>query len=115
MNKNTLGSEAFKDREPVNPLAPVTQGLAAIEDHKRFWLTDDYEFATPEALAALRRATDQVVILDGLPEHVEVDPDPHAPVHRYPPLRSEMPLPSLNEVLDLIRSTYGQPHNPNQA
>ena len=54
MNKNTLGSEAFEDREP---LAPVTRGLEFVE----------------------------------------------ASIHQYPPMRSEMPLPKMEELLDQIR------------
>jgi len=90
-----LGREAFEGREPVDPLAPVTQGLAAIEDHNRFWLTGDHEFVTPEALATLRRVADQVVILDGLPEHVEVDPDPHAPFIGIHPCAQKCRSPAL--------------------
>lgn len=113
MNKNTLGGEAFEGKGPVDPLAPVTRGLEFVEDHHRFWLTGDHGFITPGALATLRSVTDRVVILDDLPEHVDVNPDLRASTHRYPPIRSEMPFLGLNEMLELIHSAYGQPDNPN--
>jgi hypothetical protein len=91
--------------EHTFPFAPVTRGLEFIEDHHRFWLTGDNEFVTPEARDALRRIVDQMIILDDLPEHAEVDPEFLRP---YPPIRSEVPLPGLGEVLEQIRSAYGQ-------
>ena len=111
MSKNTLGGEAFEGREPVDPLAPVRRGLEFIEGHRRPWLAGDNEFVVPEALATLRGLADQVPIVD-LSEHAAVDPDPRASIHRYPPMRSEMPLPILGDVVEQLRSAYGQPHNP---
>ncbi|HSX07546.1 MAG TPA: hypothetical protein VLG11_01500 [Candidatus Saccharimonadales bacterium] len=96
MNRYTLGSEAFNnDGKPVDPFAPVVHGLEFIADHQRPLLDD--EVATPDALATLRRLADRVIILDGLPEHAEVDPDLRASVHPYPPIRSELSSPSLDD------------------
>jgi hypothetical protein len=95
MNKDTLGSGAFEDREPVDPLAPVTRGLEFIADHQRPCADDGS--VTPEARDVLRRLAGQVIIVDDLPERVEVDPELRASVHPYPPIRSERPLPSHSD------------------
>jgi len=111
MNIYALGSEAFDNNgEPVDPLAPVVRGLEFIADHQRP-LPDD-EVATPDALATLRRLADRVIILDGLPEHAEVDPDLRASVHPYLPIRSEVPFIILGNVVERIQSAYDQPSNP---
>ncbi len=113
MSENSTGHEdRGLDRDPLDP---VTRGLAFLEEHHRLWRAGDNEFVTPEALAALRGLVDQVVIVHNLPEHVEVDPSLKASTHSYPPMRSEMPLPSLGGLLSQLHLAYGQPDNSNPA
>jgi len=87
MNKNILGTEAHGEREPVDSLAPVVRGSAFIAEHQRPFPSAGAA-TSPEALAALRRAADRVVILE-LPAHVGVDPELCAAVQPYPPIPSE--------------------------
>jgi hypothetical protein len=99
MSKNTSGHEGRPD---IDPLEPITSGQQFVADHCRFWLHDEAP-SPPEHLPEL---ADPVVLTD-LSEHVE-DPGLKAP-DPYPPIRSDMPFPTLNEVIELVRSVHEQP------
>ena len=99
MSENTSG---YEGRPDINPLKPITSGQQFVADHFRFWLHDEVP-TPPEHLPEL---TDPIVLTD-LSEHVEVDSRLQAP-DPYPPIRSDMPLPTLNEVMELVRSIHEQ-------
>lgn len=111
MSENITGREdRILDRDP---LAPVTHGLASIADHHRFWLHPDSQ----EGASVSRKLpglADLVVIAD-LPAHVEVDPGLRDRILPYSPMRSEIPLPSPDELSDYINFAYGQLDSPNPA
>ncbi len=105
MSENSAG---YEDRGLArDPLDPVTRGLEFIKDHHRFWLHPDGQegVSTSRHLPGL----DDLVVLTDLPEHVEVDPDLQTSIHPYPPMRSEMPLPNISDVVEQIRSAHDQP------
>ena len=114
MTKDTSGCEAFGAREPADPLAPVTRGLAFISDHQRLAFTGE-NAVDPEALATLRRLLGQVAIIDDLPERTEVNPDLRASIASYPHLQSQIPLPTPDQVIDLIHSSGSSSDDVNQA
>jgi hypothetical protein len=113
MSEYTSGHAPFGSRESDrDPLHPLTHGRAFVADHHRFWGHDEDEFVTPEALAALHKAVDRLVIVDDLPVSTEVDPSLLASIAPYPPLRSRLPLPTINEVIGLVQSIHGsEPKN----
>jgi len=106
MGENTAGHEGRLD---IDPLEPITSGRQFVADHFRFWQHDE----VPALPAHLPGLTDPIVLTD-LSEHVEVDSELQAP-DPYPPIRSDMPLPTLNEVIEQVRLAHDKPDNPNPA
>jgi hypothetical protein len=98
MSENNSGYEGNPD---IDPLEPITSGRQFVADHFRFWLHDE----APTPSEHLPELADLAVLTD-LSEHT-ADLGLKAP-GPYPPIRSDMPLPTLNEVIEQVRSIHEQ-------
>lgn len=96
MGKNTPG---YEGKPGTDPLQPITSGEQFVADHFRFWL---YEGRTPP------EQLPEVVVLTELSEHAEANPDLKASIAQYPPMRSEMPLINLGNIVEQIRIMQAQ-------